>query len=47
MDNVKGLCHYCFKSGVELIIVGEKKPICRKCKYPNAPEITIDESKVL
>lgn len=49
MDKIKGLCQNCFTSNVELIIQGEKIPICKKCKYPNENknDIVIDESEVL
>lgn len=47
MNNVKGLCHTCFKSNIELVIAGEPIPICKKCKYPNETKIVIDESQVL
>ena len=47
MNKIKGLCHTCFKSNVELVVVSEKKPICRTCKYQNETKIIIDDSKVL
>jgi len=43
MIQLKGLCHKCFSSNVELTIF-KGIPMCQKCRFPD--KITIDEERI-